>query len=309
MGKALCKACITKRVLAKLKPPLNRTDVLAAWSHGELLKTAPACSICRFLLEIVGDYVDDAGTVPSIFLMAAPFDLTYELTLYWRKNGLQRSVSIYLTSSCAKISPIYTKTVGRSVSRHVDLDWLSSCLDSCDFTPSDLDAAENSCKIRLIDVYRRCLVDATSTSRYVCLSYVWGRSAIPKLTTNNYARYSSEMGIQESDMADAQTIEDAIRLVSRLGFQYIWVDALCIMQDDPHDISTFIPNMGRIYSSATLTIVSDSQSASTGIPGISVTRSGPSPTLNAYGYALVASQVTLSEILTTSIWFSRGWTL
>jgi hypothetical protein len=51
-----------------------------------------------------------------------------------------------------------------------------------------------------------------------------------------------------------QTIQDAISVTHRLGIRYLWVDALCIIQDNPIDKSTEINAVGANYKNATLTI-------------------------------------------------------
>ncbi|KAJ3544254.1 hypothetical protein NM208_g3162 [Fusarium decemcellulare] len=245
------------------------------------------------------------------------FSSAYELKLYWQTEGLQKSVSIYPASCSFQIPPQYIKVIGRRVTQHVDVVWLATWLRSCGLVASTKHPAtarstsmtSTLFKIRLIDVQRGCLVEGNLDWAYVCLSYVWGGTAIPKLTKERHARYRTKNGIYENGMKAVQTITDAINLVSCLGFRYLWVDALCIMQDDSVDISTYIPHMGHIYRGAVVTIVSDSRSASTGIPGISKPRPKSSATLNAHGYNLVASKMTLSESLETSTWFRRGWTL
>ncbi|KAF4469651.1 HET-domain-containing [Fusarium albosuccineum] len=245
------------------------------------------------------------------------FSSAYQLKLYWKTEGLQKSVSIYPASFSFQIPPQYIKVVGRRVTQQVDVVWLATWLGSCGLIaptkrPVTARSTSNTStvfKIRLIDVQRGCLVEGNLDWAYACLSYVWGGIAIPKLTKERQARYSTENGIYENGMKAVQTITDAIKLVSCLGFRYLWVDALCIMQDDSVDISTYIPHMGHIYRGAIVTIVSDSRSANTGIPGISMPRPKSSATLNAHGYNLVASKMTLSESLATSTWFRRGWTL
>lgn len=47
---------------------------------------------------------------------------------------------------------------------------------------------------------------------------------------------------------------DATRTARRLGFRYIWIDALCIIQDSPSDKSAELPQMANIYSHSALTI-------------------------------------------------------
>lgn len=52
----------------------------------------------------------------------------------------------------------------------------------------------------------------------------------------------------------AQTILDAIEAARLLGFRFLWVDALCIIQNSDEDKSTEINKMGSIFKNATLTI-------------------------------------------------------
>ena len=60
-----------------------------------------------------------------------------------------------------------------------------------------------------------------------------------------------------------------MQLASLLGFRYIWVDALCIIQDDPTDQSYQIGEMATIYSSASLTILAASgENSDAGLPGL-----------------------------------------
>ena len=67
-----------------------------------------------------------------------------------------------------------------------------------------------------------------------------------------------------------QTIEDAILVTQRLGYQYLWVDLLCIDQFDSSLKTRAIAAMDQIYSHAYLTIcVINGSSMFSGIPGIS----------------------------------------
>lgn len=49
------------------------------------------------------------------------------------------------------------------------------------------------------------------------------------------------------------TIDDAIEVNQGLGEQYIWVDCLCIMQDNEDDKGKFIRRMDSIYGFAAVT--------------------------------------------------------
>ena len=51
-----------------------------------------------------------------------------------------------------------------------------------------------------------------------------------------------------------RSIQDAILTVRRLGLRYLWIDALCIIQDSPDDKAQQIEQMHEVYSNAYLTI-------------------------------------------------------
>jgi len=52
----------------------------------------------------------------------------------------------------------------------------------------------------------------------------------------------------------SRSIQDAIKVVAGLGFEYLWVGAICILQDDPNDMIAEIKIMGDIYHNASFTI-------------------------------------------------------
>jgi hypothetical protein len=51
-----------------------------------------------------------------------------------------------------------------------------------------------------------------------------------------------------------RTIQDAIIATQELGVRLLWIDSLCIIQDDAEDIAFEISQMPSIYNSATVTI-------------------------------------------------------
>ncbi|KAF7549356.1 hypothetical protein G7Z17_g6444 [Cylindrodendrum hubeiense] len=55
-----------------------------------------------------------------------------------------------------------------------------------------------------------------------------------------------------------KTLSDAIKVCRVIGIRYIWIDALCIIQDDQQDKAREICQMGRTYRDATLTIMAAS---------------------------------------------------
>lgn len=51
-----------------------------------------------------------------------------------------------------------------------------------------------------------------------------------------------------------RTFQDAVTVTRNLGLRYIWIDSLCIIQDDRSDWLTQSLKMGTIYRNAKITI-------------------------------------------------------
>jgi hypothetical protein len=87
-------------------------------------------------------------------------------------------------------------------------------------------------------------------SKYTTLSYCWGGDQAFKLTQATHDEL--KVGIPCDRLQ--KSIHDAIRITIGLDIKYIWVDALCIRQDDPDDWDHESKLMSEIYQNSTLTI-------------------------------------------------------
>lgn len=86
---------------------------------------------------------------------------------------------------------------------------------------------------------------------YVALSYCWGGDNEQKTTTQNIeTRYEDGFPLK----SQAATIQDAIIVTRKMGFRYLWIDSICIVQDDSTDLLTEISHMDQIYTCAELLI-------------------------------------------------------
>lgn len=96
-----------------------------------------------------------------------------------------------------------------------------------------------------------CLIKVEADSQpYTALSYCWGGEQEVQTTRRNTALHFSGIGI---DVLPA-TIRDAITVTRRLGLEYLWVDALCIIQDDEDDKARDIDSMADIYAGTVVVI-------------------------------------------------------
>lgn len=66
-----------------------------------------------------------------------------------------------------------------------------------------------------------------NSTDYFTLSHCWGKSRFLTLRTCNYTLFHESLPWPEMP----RLFQDAIKLTFELGFQYIWIDCLCIVQD------------------------------------------------------------------------------
>lgn len=95
------------------------------------------------------------------------------------------------------------------------------------------------------------LLHCASAPKYTALSYCWGSGtgqAMTTLATLSKRRF----GITETKLP--QVVRDAIQVTRALGVPFLWVDALCIIQDDPTDWARQCTEMHNIYGSAHVTL-------------------------------------------------------
>lgn len=123
--------------------------------------------------------------------------------------------------------------------------------------------------VRFIDVKKRCLVERHRFSNYITLSYVWGTATSFRLTKANRIPLMQPNAIMDVWDLLPKTIQDAITVAQILGQRYLWVDALCLIQNDPQDVESGTNVMDLIYEHSALTIVAASgRDANDGLPGV-----------------------------------------
>ncbi len=87
--------------------------------------------------------------------------------------------------------------------------------------------------------------------QYCALTYCWGGPQLFALTKANLGKLQHE---KTDTSALPQTLQDAILVTHHLGIEYLWVDALCIIQDSPEDKAREISRMRDVYENAVVTI-------------------------------------------------------
>ncbi|KAH8807418.1 heterokaryon incompatibility protein-domain-containing protein [Xylogone sp. PMI_703] len=97
-------------------------------------------------------------------------------------------------------------------------------------------------------------------SVYVTLSHCWGLHVPVKLTTQNIKTHKE--GIDLDSLG--QTFQDAVEIARQLMVQYIWIDCLCIIQDDKDDWARESIVMQHVYGNSFCNIAATSSFDSRG---------------------------------------------
>lgn len=103
-----------------------------------------------------------------------------------------------------------------------------------------------------------------SRVEYLTLSHCWGETQDEciKLTDENIESFQKEL----PDLQHAQTFKDAITATRKLGFEYIWIDSLCIIQkqENKEDWLKEASQMSSVYKYSTCNITATSAENDTG---------------------------------------------
>jgi hypothetical protein len=136
-------------------------------------------------------------------------------------------------------------------------EWIHECEDEHEGCPQAtipllpsrvIDVGDENCAPRLY------LSKSGDRARCVALSYCWGEGQAYATTTSTLQEKTAAIPMAEL----GQTIQDAIVTTRKVGVPYIWIDALCIIQDDDDDKREEIGVMDDIYKRATVTIAAAS---------------------------------------------------
>lgn len=135
--------------------------------------------------------------------------------------------------------------------------WINECIDlhkNCDAVSNgmlptrvvDVGPCDGSQEPRLIET-------GHSHGTYIALSYCWGKSQ-PLITTSDNIQ-ERKSGIPLSDCPP--TVRDAILASRKLNCRYVWIDALCIIQDSTKDWESEAAKMQDVYKNSWITIVAE----------------------------------------------------
>ncbi|KAI9764654.1 MAG: hypothetical protein M1840_008151 [Geoglossum simile] len=147
--------------------------------------------------------------------------------------------------------------------------WLKECDKNHNSCRWDIAGSKNFHPSRLLNIGSSCIrLDCTSRSHaapYIALSHCWGtklNALVPKTTSLNLKERMRKIPTTEL----SKTFQDTVAFTRQLGIDFIWIDSLCIIQDDAEDFKREAQQMHLVYSHALLTIAaSDAESGDDGL--------------------------------------------
>lgn len=240
-----------------------------------ILETAKSgCQLCVRVLNLIGRMDGYYDAIPSAFHWKWSFsasdkhgEIKMTIKLCQKHTNLNtedlpdakdilvrlplKSMTAVERSSTQLNVPVTTMS-----DEHVSLSktWMRRCstehLGCTPYEPSWLptrlmEIVSPSC-VKLIETTTLC-----NLVPYYALSYCWGKEKVLTTTNENVDDFRSR--IPFFDMA--LTIQDTVTVVHRLGGRYLWVDSICIIQDNDEDWNNEAATMCDVYQNAFLTIV------------------------------------------------------
>jgi hypothetical protein len=221
------------------------------------IRKETGCPLCRLIgLAVYEAYEGQRG---NLFLPKEDITILCYGPLDTNRRPM---ISIYGMSNGTTIRFVDEATFSDILLADSQLDWnrahrwISACEnnhgDICNprWNLSATTAISGVEVLRLIDVVNGCLVETRSPCRYLTLSYVWGGVNNVRLTSSNKPFLMKKGVLRTIWPLLPRTIRDAIEVVKALGEGLLWIDALCLVQNDAVDMQNGIEVMDLIYVSS-----------------------------------------------------------
>ncbi|QMW28872.1 hypothetical protein G4B84_004207 [Aspergillus flavus NRRL3357] len=262
-----CNTCLDLRYWERSHPSIEALDRLS--DHDGSTKTvrvsfepdtiqlsATRCQLCAILLEGLVRFLGPQGMESCYHIeltVGLPSTIRLDIT-YYDTSYKQRAIEFYTTQEVSQtLKPLMPFPRGYHV---------RPTMNSCSNREKPVLPKR---VVRLASYNMSPVLYETSHGEradYVALSYCWGGEK-HLLTTQNTIR-SHKAGIPWSQIP--QTLKDAMQLTLELGVEFIWIDALCIIQDDPVDWMEEASKFGSVYRDALITVsVTASPNTTSGI--------------------------------------------
>ncbi|KAI1075532.1 heterokaryon incompatibility protein-domain-containing protein [Whalleya microplaca] len=147
----------------------------------------------------------------------------------------------------------YARTVKRTLDADLVIANLNNWIGRCENHHDVCTGSVSKLPRRVIDLStdRPRLFETTRDhfGKYVTLSHCWGQDTRRQPTKTTWANIQARK--REIDPNELCVLfRDVFDLVKKMGYQYVWIDSLCIVQDDESDWQDQSTKMADIYAGA-----------------------------------------------------------
>jgi hypothetical protein len=148
-------------------------------------------------------------------------------------------------------------------------EWITECLDkhkqcsssyTADLPTRVIDVGQSrTSTLRLVENTRN-EIDSVGSTRYISLSHCWGKARpATTLVKSNHQQWLNGFPLESLP----KLFIDAVRVTRKCGVRYLWIDSLCIIQDDADDWQRESAAMAAVYENAHINIAAASATDST----------------------------------------------
>ncbi|KAF9886497.1 hypothetical protein FE257_011404 [Aspergillus nanangensis] len=267
------------------------------------------CEFCRLVDQSAGYNMSDPNQ---------------DAFIQWTKDGFLVGVDGRAIVPISRTVPSSPRGVGRRVRSKLKSTmlrgWYTQCKSShpeCqpvniwDAVRADTSPGKLSV-LRLADVTSQCIreFDPTNAANrgivYAALSYAQQGMKHPKVKRLKLWKWKGLGYLKTKKLP--QTYRDIFHTVKKLGLRYVWIDKLCLLNDDAADTQNGVNNMDKIYQGASITII-----ATDGRPQEDIKAVHSDPLVRYYSATMPwgekwAVTETLFSRLAASVYMTRGWT-
>ncbi|KAK6379077.1 hypothetical protein LTS17_006781 [Exophiala oligosperma] len=195
-------------------------------------------------------------------------------------------------------------------------NWLGDCdLNHTSCQRPGVNPATFNFRMYLIDIKNKCLVRATGREEYIALSYAWGKASPTTQTMKENVAKRCELGglFEGKKTSIPGTLRRAIITASQFDVNLIWIDQLCIVQDDPVHKMAQINHMDIIYAASYLTFcIADGDDAENGLRGVQQTLLPRNIEQDVLAFSDGADDMSwavyIRSTADSNIYGKRGWT-
>jgi hypothetical protein len=165
-----------------------------------------------------------------------------------------------------------------------------------------------------VDVERGCISLLPPGARYCTLSYCWLSKRVLTLTKATYDAFLVPGSLTKREAELPTVIADAIHFVKELGERWIWIDSLCIIQDDNDHKRHQIGQMDKVYGSSFLGIVAAKCMANDALDDSGLARYNqaarcrPRHIVKVAGMTLTVPFESIDSLIQDSRYDGRKWT-